>query len=151
MKTFRMLVAGAITAGIVVTLVPTADASVLTASNEEQCTQLTLELPDLSALGSPSKFTEVDVRDRGEGVAQRGEGHAGEREGGDQDDGGLLRQDRARRKRERRAPGDHREGHGQVHRGDDRLRQVRVEGLFLTSRPIRTGVATASRWDASPP
>jgi hypothetical protein len=56
MPRFRMLVAGAITAGLVVTLVPTADASVVTASNEEQCAQLTVELPDLSALGSPEKF-----------------------------------------------------------------------------------------------
>ena len=56
MQSFRMLVAGAIIVGVMAAFAPTADASILTAAGDEQCTQVTLEAPDLSSLGSPAKF-----------------------------------------------------------------------------------------------
>src|SRR5207247_5381068 len=56
MRSFRMFVAGVISLGALVTLAPTADGSVAMATDAEMCTQVTLEGPDLSALGSPSKF-----------------------------------------------------------------------------------------------
>ncbi len=56
MQSLRTLVAGAIIVGVMAALAPTADASILTAAGAEQCAQVTLETPDLSALGSPGKF-----------------------------------------------------------------------------------------------
>jgi uncharacterized protein HemY len=56
MRPFRMLVAGAISLGALVTFAPAADASVPMATDAELCAQVTLEGPDLSSLGSPSKF-----------------------------------------------------------------------------------------------
>ena len=74
MQTFRMLVAGAVSVAVVIMLVPTADASVMTASNEEQCTQLTLELPDLSALGSPEKFKKSEFKNAAKALRSAAKG-----------------------------------------------------------------------------
>ena len=131
MQTFRMLVAGAITAGIVVTLVPTADASVSTASNAEQCTQLTLELPDLSALGSPAKFKKSEFKNAARALRSAAKGtpanvKAAIKTMADYFD--KIGNADARTLRSNRSP----RRHGQVHQGNDRLRQVPVEGLCLT-------------------
>jgi hypothetical protein len=56
MRSFRMLVAGAITLGSLGTLALTADGSVSMATDAELCAQVTLTGPDLSSLGSPAKF-----------------------------------------------------------------------------------------------
>jgi hypothetical protein len=56
MRSFRVIVAGIISLGAFATLAPTAHGSVSRATDAEMCSQVTLEGPDLSSLGSPSKF-----------------------------------------------------------------------------------------------
>jgi hypothetical protein len=63
MRSFRMLVAGALSLGALATLAAAADASVPMATDAEMCTQVTLEGPDLSSLGSPSKFKKAAWKD----------------------------------------------------------------------------------------
>ena len=63
MHSFRMLVAGAIVVGVMAALVPAADASISTAASGDQCARVTLDAPDLSALGSPAKFKKSTFKD----------------------------------------------------------------------------------------
>jgi hypothetical protein len=56
MQSFRMFVGGAIILGVLATLAPSAAGSVSMATDAQLCDQVSLTGPDLSALGSPSKF-----------------------------------------------------------------------------------------------
>jgi hypothetical protein len=62
MRTFRVFVASAITVGGLIVFAPAVGAGVASAANDTLCAQLTIEQPDLSGLGTPSKFNKSQFK-----------------------------------------------------------------------------------------
>jgi hypothetical protein len=62
MRTFRVLVASAITVGGMIVFAPAVAAGVASAADDALCTQLTIQQPDPSGLGTPSKFNKSEFK-----------------------------------------------------------------------------------------
>lgn len=62
MRMFRVFVASAIAAAGMIVLAPAVGAGVVSAADDTLCTQLTIQQPDLSGLGTPSKFNKSEFK-----------------------------------------------------------------------------------------
>jgi hypothetical protein len=62
MRTFRVLVASVITVGGMIVFAPAVAAGIASAADDALCSQLTIQQPDLSGLGTPSKFNKSEFK-----------------------------------------------------------------------------------------